>query len=120
MSEKITNCKFCSYTHNRGSCPAYHKNCNLCKKRGHFSKCCTNKQRIKVNEIKCQIEPETSSESDVSETLFIGTITGNDLISFDDKEWAIDIVANNTVINFKIDTGAQANILSIGKETKIE
>ena len=89
----------------------YHKNCNLCKKRGHFSK-----QRIKVKEI----EPETSSESDVSETLFIGTITGNDLISFDDKEWTIDIVANNAVINFKIDTGAQANILPYQEYCQLE
>ena len=43
QSFKIFNrCKFCSNLHNRGSCPAYEKSCNNCKKKEHFSKCCPN------------------------------------------------------------------------------
>ena len=38
--EVIKKCKFCSYSHARGSCPAFNKNCNKCHQKGHFSKCC--------------------------------------------------------------------------------
>ena len=41
---KITNCNYCSYSHDRGACPAYSKTCNTCRKRGHFSKCCKAKK----------------------------------------------------------------------------
>ena len=37
--EMIMKCKFCSYTHKRGSCPAYGKVCNSYHKKGYFSKC---------------------------------------------------------------------------------
>lgn len=58
----INKCKFCSYSHKRGSCPAYGKICNNCKKRGHFSKCCT-KARKQIN----QIEQQNETESDEGE-----------------------------------------------------
>ena len=38
--EMIMKCKFCSYIHKRGLCPAYDKACNSCHKKGHVSKCC--------------------------------------------------------------------------------
>ena len=34
--EMINKCKFCSYSHERGSCPGYGKLCNNCKKRACF------------------------------------------------------------------------------------
>ena len=44
--EVIVNCKFCSGTYNKGSCPAYGKICNNCGNKGHFAKCCTKKKSI--------------------------------------------------------------------------
>ena len=41
-SEIISKCKFCTYSHKRGSCPAYGKSFNNCEKKGHFSKSCPN------------------------------------------------------------------------------
>ena len=35
-SKMINKCKFCSYSHKRGSCPAYGKLCNNCKKGAFF------------------------------------------------------------------------------------
>ena len=40
----IIQCKFCSYSHRRGSCLAYQKKCHKCGKKGHFSNCCKSKQ----------------------------------------------------------------------------
>ena len=42
----INNCKFCSYSHSRGYCPAYNKTCNICGKRGHFRNRCMKKEKM--------------------------------------------------------------------------
>ena len=38
--ELIKKCKFCSFFHKRGSCPAYGKLHNNCKSKNHFEKYC--------------------------------------------------------------------------------
>ena len=86
----------------------------IVKKRGHFSKCCI-KTRKQIN----QIEQENETESDESETyenFFIGAIKNENMISFDendDREWTIDLTVNKTLINFKIDSGAETNIIPL-------
>ena len=64
----INKCKFCSYSHKRGACPAYAQMCNNCNRKGHYSMCCTNKKRKskKINEIhKYSDVTSTDSETDV-------------------------------------------------------
>ena len=57
-----------------------------------------------------QTVPDTSSEEEY-EHIFIGALT-NDLNTFDEEnDWCIDLNTNGSVVNFKIDTGAQANVL---------
>ena len=113
--DKIENCKFCSYTHYRGSCPAYNKTCSSCNKKGHFAKSCfKNKKNKTVSEIKAtDKKAEKTSDSDSScdmNNFFIGAV--NDLINLKDSDdWAIDLLTNETMITYKIDTGAQTNIL---------
>ena len=83
-------------------------------KKGHVSKCCI-KTRKQIN----QIEQENETESDESETyenFFIGAIKNEDMISFDendDQEWTIDLTVSKTLINFKIDSGAEANSIPL-------
>ena len=109
----IQKCKYCSYIHKRRSCPAYGKLCNLCKKKNHFSVCCSKRNKTKKEKYKkvdriSQTVPNTSSEEEY-EHFFIGT---NDLIAFkEENDWCIDLNTNGSVVNFKIDTGAQANVL---------
>ena len=119
---KILNCKFCSFSHSRGSCPAYTKSCNFCKTKGHFAKCCPKKIK-KVDEIHQQTQESLSdsneSSDDSYENLFIGAVfINNDLITFDDA-WTVDLSTNDTIINYKIDTGAQANILPYTEYIKL-
>ena len=78
-------------------------------KKGHFSKCCT-KERKQINQIEQQNETE-SDQGEPYENFFIGAVKNEDMISFDeneDKEWAIDLIVNKALINFKIDSGAEA------------
>ena len=47
------------------------------------------------------------------EPFFIGAVSSEDFTAFDndDSEWTADLEVNNTLISFKIETGAQVNIL---------
>ena len=107
-------CKFCSYTHKRGSCPAYDKVCNSCHKKEHFSKCCVNFTRQNIKQI--NIDESKSYDSD-DEHLFISAVTSDENLKFEknDNEWSTDLDANGTLINFKIDSGAQVNILPLNE-----
>ena len=47
QAEKLISCKYCGKKHKIGAkhCPAYGKECLNCKKKNHFAKVCTNKER---------------------------------------------------------------------------
>ncbi|UYV70517.1 hypothetical protein LAZ67_7003387 [Cordylochernes scorpioides] len=65
--------------------------CSKCKKKGHYAKVCRSEA---INEIK-------------SEIAFLGSIEDNS------KKWIVPIKVNNRQINFKIDTGADVNVLPL-------
>ena len=110
QSSKIINrCKFCLYSHKRGSCPAYGKSYNNCKKKGHLSKCCPNFDS-KVDFVKQNIDNSDSELFNNCESLFIGNVEDKE-ISSSENEWAVDLLINKTLLSFKIDCGAQANII---------
>ena len=67
-------CKFCSRTHNKGSCPAYGKICNNCGNKGHFAKCCTKKKGIHSLNQECSDNTAQDDSPNDCENFFIGTI----------------------------------------------
>ena len=71
--EVIVNCKFCSGTYNKGSCPAYGKICNNCGNKGHFAKCCTKKKSIHSLNQECS-DNTAQNDSPKDWKFFIGTI----------------------------------------------
>ena len=112
-------CKFYSYTHKRVSCPAYHKVCNSCHMKGHFSKCCVNFKRHDIRLI--NIDESKFYDSD-DEHMFIGAVTSNENLKFEESEneWSIDLDTNGTLINFKIDSGAHVNILPLNEYYRLQ
>ena len=42
----IHKCLFCSGSHPKGNCPAFHKQCKKCNRKGHFAICCSNFSRV--------------------------------------------------------------------------
>ena len=82
--------------------------------------CCSkNKKSRKVNQItQSEVSSRESEPEEHFEHFFIGTVSDNDLISFDD-DWCIDLKTNGTIINYKIDSGAQANILPLKQYRKL-
>ena len=122
-AKMIQQCKYCGITHIRGACPAFHQTCNKCHKKGHFTKVCmsTNKH---LNYLDNQNTPLTTAEETLDEDHFcIGAIldTSNGVINNNQRintiaedtnaEWSVTLNTNGTNICYKIDSGAQVNIL---------
>ena len=105
----IKRCKFCNSTHNRGHCPAYGKKCRSCKQLNHFQICCPNKQVKAIS--------EASSTNDSSdEEFFIDIIEQSDAKSISSvngtkSDWSVSLEMNGAITVFKIDTGAQCNVI---------
>ena len=91
-------CKNCATEHGRRECPAYGKRCNGCQKLNHYKKCCRSKVET-VNE-------DTLSVNNVS-SFFIGSLKNSDVC----KSWYTYINVAGINVKFKLDTGAEANIL---------
>ncbi|UYV69722.1 hypothetical protein LAZ67_7000457 [Cordylochernes scorpioides] len=80
-----------SNNHDWKNCPAMNSYCNKCMKKGHYAKVCRSEA---INEIK-------------SEIAFLGSVEDNS------KKWIVSIKVNNRQVNFKIDTGADVNVLPL-------
>ncbi|UYV61067.1 K02A2.6-like, partial [Cordylochernes scorpioides] len=80
-----------SNNHDWKNCPAMNSYCNKCMKKGHYAKVCRSEA---INEIK-------------SEIAFLGSVEDNSM------KWIVPIKVNNRQVNFKIDTGADVNVLPL-------
>ncbi|XP_036347585.1 uncharacterized protein LOC118756963 [Rhagoletis pomonella] len=99
-SRQSANCKFCKGVHEFGKCPAFGKKCNNCGRLNHFSVACYSSQ---VHEIKESDEKRESGDDIVLHNI--------EDLSVGRKRWYEKIRVNDCLINFKLDTGADVNIL---------
>ncbi|GBM50972.1 hypothetical protein AVEN_114621-1 [Araneus ventricosus] len=103
-------CQYCRSHHFPGRCPAYGKQCRSFGKRNHFSRACKSNS---VNRV-CQNRSKEFTDSANSckyppEQLFVGTVSADSMSS----SWQAILLINDRPVNFKIDTGAQANIIRV-------
>ena len=112
----IDNCRYCGQSHRRGSCPAYGQTCNKCKKLNHFSKVCQSKvsqnsqkvETIDANEFfldSIELKNNETDTNDEEDEYCIDSIS-------EDNEWRVNLDTNNTNVCYKIDSGAQVNVIS--------
>lgn len=103
-------CLRCGSLHSRDStCPALDRICSYCSKKGHYETVCFKKKndssrpRRDVHVVSSEVQaPQTNGE----QTFFLWSIENNDL-----DEAMVDIAVNDRLLKFKIDTGAQVNVL---------
>lgn len=112
--ENTFDCERCATNHRRGKCPAYRKRCNYCGKLNHFEATCIFK---KQHEKKINAVEKGWDEEDDDEELLINSISV-DKIETSQNEIVEDVVINNLVVGFKVDTGAQCNILPVNEYEK--
>ncbi|CAI6364864.1 unnamed protein product [Macrosiphum euphorbiae] len=109
VSSKSNNCTRCGQIH-KFKCPAFGVQCNNCKNYNHFAKFCKSKS-VKVVSIESNNESETDQ-------LFVGTVYT--ISNNSSQTWQIDLYINNIPISCLLDTGAQANIMSLHNLLKLK
>ena len=136
VHEVKKQCQRCTYYHVAGRCPAIGKSCLRCQKKDHFARAC--KAQLKYeqrNEASSEdyrqsadgskptrelekrgqrtvklVEIEEDDEISLSKTPYtIDSIEANiDSIS---PEWTHNCVVNGEIVQFKLDTGSQVDII---------
>lgn len=107
-------CKKCGMKHEARKCPAYNQVCRKCKKKGHFVVGCQEKKKEnkKVHEIR---DNEEESE------LFIDSMYQVNTTSSDRSQvWLETIAIGNYNVKFKLDTGADCNVLPVMLFNKVK
>ncbi|GFU49546.1 transposon Tf2-9 polyprotein [Nephila pilipes] len=109
-------CKKCGRKHKPRECPAFGQNCTKCNKKNHFAvKCFQNAKNIHEmnvpeNELDVYLDSVTVNETKCDMISF--TIDKNiEMVS--DKSITLDVNHKCFDVNFKLDTGAEVNILPL-------
>ena len=96
------HCDRCGNWHTKQQvCPALRAECRKCGQRNHFAKVC--RTRTTQPLYNYSIRKETPD----SDNLFIGTLGQAHKV----KDWSVTILMNKQKTTFKIDTGAQCNVI---------
>lgn len=97
-SMKLIKCNKCGYQHTVSKCPASGKICHKCKKPNHFSSVCKSKIQL--------IAHDSDGEMQENNGYFC-----NQLQVHNSRGWMEKIKVENLFVNFRLDTGADANVL---------
>lgn len=94
-------CGKCGGSHKPKSCPAFGKSCNNCGKSNHYAKCCKASTKQKVHIV---------DEEEEYDEFIVDVVQA---CAIEKEEWILPIEVNETIILFKLDTGAHVNLLSL-------
>ncbi|KAK0141090.1 hypothetical protein N1851_021892 [Merluccius polli] len=103
------NCGYCGGRAHRDNehCPARGKQCAKCGKLNHFAKVCKSTSRRSVHAV-------SHDENGETDELFIDAITKRGHMSDSEQAFAdIKLGKQGTVTKFKLDTGAQVNVIPL-------
>lgn len=117
------DCNRCGRKHAPRNCPAFGKNCAICKGVGHFAVACRVKGSYKnpnenyknqnvrkqVNEI-FKDHDDLSDQENFTQPFVVDCIS--EINSIGQDLWYQELKINNKIIKFKLDTGAQCNVIS--------
>lgn len=100
--QKTKNCNYCGYLHPQRPCPAKGKQCNFCHKYNHFESVCKRKSGAGAAKLY-----EVTDNHASQEVFYFDSVETNNL---KDQAFA-ELRVEHALIKFKLDTGAQANII---------
>lgn len=102
-------CQRCGYKHRFKNCPAFRRECKQCGKTGHFAKMCKNKRSIKV----VDVSSENKCNDDEYNELFCNWISVDSINAREEWIQNVHIIDSKKKVAFKIDSGAECNIIPI-------
>lgn len=97
-------CKKCGKSHLPRQCPAYGATCHACGKSNHFASVCMSQQK--------DTKPKHNRNVMV-DSLFIGSVELNQTSGSVQNAWHTDVNIGNVTVKFKLDSGAEANIIPL-------
>ena len=110
--------------HQEAQCPALNVECHACKTVGHYERMCRSSK--KVHQIDEECDGASSYSADTGDQVYMGVITQHPQcnknlseIAVNCIDWVEYAVLNDVSIQFKVDTGAQANVLPLSLINKI-
>ena len=101
----LEKCGNCGYEHEKGQCPAYRHRCYSCGRLGHYRKLCR-KSRNRHQDVVEERETDFS-ERDDNDDNFFGAVEYPT-----SRPWIVTLAINGSLVDFKVDTGADASVIS--------
>jgi hypothetical protein len=98
-------CKKCGYKHVRGECPAFGKSCHVCGGKNHFSIGCLYKNKVK------KLDLLYYNDNASIESIYFNKFHSNNYVHSIKSDWEHTLVIKNKIVTFKIDSGADINVL---------
>ncbi|KAL1378982.1 hypothetical protein pipiens_015233 [Culex pipiens pipiens] len=124
QEDQIFKCRRCGTKHGKMNCPAYKKTCSTCNRTGHVPDCCFRKPAVgksgKRSERKAAaVAVESESSDELNEETFdlhLHAVAADDA---DEGDWFEEVFVGATKLKFKLDCGAQCNVLPLKLAQKI-
>ena len=129
------NCRKCGRTHGPRECPAYNKQCNKCHGWHHFTcyhsqsggqssqnqsqsskpQQASKPQKYRQSQQHVRTVAEEPQPSDDDDELFFGSVhvLNLDVATVAEDDWISTVRVGDTDIDFKLDSGAQGNVLPL-------
>ena len=102
-------------SHARGSCPAKQQRCRKCNRIGHFERACRQKiHYVEDNRVERRFHDRDDRDEDIRndmEKVFLGAVDVQEQNGYE-PPWKVNILVNGSRVNFKIDSGADVNVMS--------
>jgi hypothetical protein len=119
--QNLIMCTRCNRKHEAKKCPAFGKNCLSCGGMNHFSVACRKKNTRKGENASNENKKNTKrvQEVDTEDTEEEVKYVISEVLSNKSKCWISKVRINNVDINFKLDTGAEVNIIPINYLNKV-
>ncbi|KAJ8386329.1 hypothetical protein AAFF_G00174260 [Aldrovandia affinis] len=96
-------CRNCGRLHKPRQCPAYNMDCRKCGKKNHFAAVCRSNPDVALVEAEA---PDVNA-------LYIAGISRAHKGNSRDTGWSSSLRVGGTLVTFKLDTGAEANLLPL-------
>lgn len=117
-NKMINSCEKCGRSHTINQCPAYGNVCTFWKLKNHSANECYQKKK-KISEIDKKDSIHEIIKTDGNDTyFFIGYVEINTR-SIKKSKWITDLSINKKNIEFKIDTGVDANVIPYSEWEKL-